>query len=557
MYTVFSCLTPDSPSWSDDLIKVISLKIALISFVALLLNACQSITPSPSLSEGHINKGYLAEEENNNNLDIPKTVSAAPALPIPRPQVKEETHTVIVNNVPVAELLFSLARDAKLNLDIDSDVSGGVTLNAVDQPLTAILERIVESANLTYTIKNQVLRVRKDYPFLKNYRIDYINMTRSSESVAAVATQIKSTGQGAEEESSGGSNNNSTTDVKNLSSNAFWDTLKDNVVAIMASNGTSGKREDIEKNLVINKESGILGVRATQRQHKEIDTFINEVIFSSRRQVLIEATIAEITLSDAYQAGVDWSRLGNPLDNSVVDVSQQFTDIPLFNRPSFNYSIKTITSGGDTIQTTLSALEEFGDVSIMSSPKVMALNNQTALLKVVDNIIYFSVEVNVDASQNNNGDNVGFVTYETEINTVPVGFVMSVTPFINDEDMVTLNMRPTISRVIGQARDPNPSLADAGVISEVPVIQVREVESMLKVNSGDIAIMGGLMQDKLEKRTRGVPVLSRIPLVGSLFRYDNDRNEKTELIIFIKPTVIKNASLHSDLRAYKKFLPGN
>jgi MSHA biogenesis protein MshL len=148
-------------------------------------------------------------------------------------------------------------------------------------------------------------------------------------------------------------------------------------------------------------------------------------------------------------------------------------------------------------------------------------------------------------------------TYETKINTVPVGFVMSVTPYINDKDSVTLNVRPTISRVIRQMRDPNPDLAKFNVINEIPVIQVREVESVLKINSGDVAIIGGLMQDEVNDTKRGIPILSKLPVLGSLFRYDDDNTVKTELVIFIKPIVVKHASLSGDLKDYKQYLPEN
>lgn len=541
--------------------------------------ACQGFRPDPVISEGHINTSKNVASEKSN---IPEPIKISTNLPVPKPSKKEPTHTVIVHQVPVAELLFSLARDADLNLDIDSDVGGVVTLNAIDQPMNALLERIVESTNLTYEIKNNVLRIRRDRPFLRNYRIDYINMSRSSESSSSVSTQISSTGQSAGQASSAG--NNSQTEVTNKTESVFWGTLKENIAAIIYKQPSEAAIQkpsstlDPERtaeqipaevsetaaplevslennpNIIINKESGVIGVRATKSQHREIEEFVNEILFSTRRQVLIEATIAEVQLSDGYQAGIDWNVLESKLEKTI-SVGQTLTDTVLFDRPSFSYQFTKTENDGDSIQTTLSALETFGDVRIMSSPKVMALNNQTALLKVVDNVVYFSVEVSIETSDSDNGDSIGFITYETEINTVPVGFVMSVTPYISENDSVTLSVRPTISRVIRQARDPNPALADAGVISEVPVIQVREVESVLKIDSGNTAVMGGLMQDEITNSNQSVPLLSKIPILGSLFRYDEDKTQKTELVIFIRPIVIKHASLESDLKAFKKYLP--
>ncbi|VUD68033.1 Type II secretion system protein D [Thalassocella blandensis] len=553
-------------------------KARCVLFVAAFifpLAACNSIAPKSKVepSQGHIQQNRHAGVAGTDS--IPEPVSVSPTVPLPKPKQHEPTHTVIVTNVSVKELLFSIARDANLNLDIDEDVDGRVTLNAIDQPLSALLERIVETTDLTYEIKNDVLRIKKDKPYLKNYRVDYINMSRSSVSSSQVSTQISATGQGAGSSSAGGGSNNSSTEVTNKAENAFWDSLSRNIEGIIyvepevitvtdeegeesesqAEPAATATDSDIgNPNIIVNKESGILNVRATRKQHLEIEKFLNEIQFSTRRQVLIEATIAEVKLSDSYQAGIDWQLVENNLTSTTL-VGQTLTDINLFDRPTFTMQYSK-NDNGDTLQGTLSALETFGDVSIMSSPKVMALNNQTALLKVVDNIVYFNIEVNIETTTLPNGSTgIGFITYETEVNTVPVGFVMSVTPFINESNSVTLNVRPTISRVIGQARDPNPALADAGVISEIPVIQVREVESVLKVSSGDIAVMGGLMQDEINKSKRGVPVLGRIPFVGPLFRYDDETVDKTELVIFIRPVVINHASIDTDLSEYQRYLP--
>lgn len=541
--------------------KIIS-KIVLMAAI-LLQTACESVQTKNTFSAEHISKqtaSQLADE------DIPAPIEIVPPVPQPQPQKASTIHTAIVSNVPVKELLFTLAREAKLNLDIDADVDGLVTINAIDQPLEALLDRIVESTDLIYEIKNGVLRVKRDKPYIVNYRIDYMNMSRSSDSKSTVSTQIQSTGQGAGSDTGSSSGNNSSTEVKNSSSNTFWDTLRSNVAAIIGQPPSAGQNyaqagtgeadasaspAQESGDIIINKESGVMAVRATRKQHAEIEKFINEVQFSTRRQVLIEATIAEVKLNDTYQAGIDWSVLRDSVDETKM-VAQTLTDLSLFDRPTFNIQVDRDT-GDETLQGTLSALQTFGDVKIMSSPKIMTLNNQTALLKVVDNVVYFTVDVNIETSSSTTSGNI--VTYETEVNTVPVGFVMSVTPFISENNSVTLNIRPTISRVIDKAQDPNPDLAKVGVISEIPVIQVREVESILKVESGDIAVMGGLMQDVVNNRSRGVPGLSRIPYLGQLFRYDDDTTEKTELVIFIRPVVINRASIETDLQRFKSLLP--
>jgi general secretion pathway protein D len=133
---------------------------------------------------------------------------------------------------------------------------------------------------------------------------------------------------------------------------------------------------------------------------------------------------------------------------------------------------------------------------------------------------------------------------------------MSVTPQISGHGEVILNLRPTISRITSFATDPNPDLARAGVVNRIPVVQSREMESILRVQSGDIAVLGGLIQDTRDRKTDGVPGLGNVPVVGDLFRYSDNRSRKTELVIFLRPTVLVDSSLDGDFRQFRATLPG-
>ena len=143
---------------------------------------------------------------------------------------------------------------------------------------------------------------------------------------------------------------------------------------------------------------------------------------------------------------------------------------------------------------------------------------------------------------------------DTTAKTVPVGLVMTVTPQINENDAVTLNVRPTISRVSQFVRDPNPELLDT-IPNNVPQIQVQEMEAVLQINNGQIAVLGGLMQDTVEQDSNSIPLLSDIPVLGdSLFRSRSNDYEKAELVIFLRPLVIRNPSLDGDLAGYRSYL---
>ena len=529
--------------------------------MAMAVVACGASNP-PTISEGHIQP--TSDEDLAKKALIPQTVTQVPALPRPGQRKKLETYTVIVNQVPIRELLFSMARDADLNLDIDSDISGKITMNAIDQTLPMILDRIEAQADITYVLKDGTIKVKADKPYLHVYNVNYLNISRASGGKVSVSTEIGATSSGIEAgggsggSSGGGGDNKANSEIENESINEFWTSITLNIGGILGQEikSASGARLTTGNNIIVNREGGIIAVRATAKQHKMVKHFIDKVVGSAQRQVLIEVTIAEVRLSDKYQAGIDWAVISETATgsggNTILTKGgiQDLVGGSLGTTPFFQLATAG-TINGNPLNITLKALETFGDVKVLSSPKVMTLNNQTAILKVVDNEVYFNLDVNVvPGSVTSNS----LTTVDTTVNTVPVGIVMSVTPYIDEVDTVTLNIRPTISRIIDYVDDPNPLLAEAGVVSQIPVLQVREIETMLKVDDSETAVIGGLMQDQINKENRGVPFLSSIPLLGALFSYTEEEYVKSELVIFIRPVIIEDASLDGDLADYKKYL---
>ena len=206
-------------------------------------------------------------------------------------------------------------------------------------------------------------------------------------------------------------------------------------------------------------------------------------------------------------------------------------------------------------------LREFGDTQVLSSPRLMVLNNQTAVLKVVEELVYFTLNV---TDKDSTATNQGRTVIESEIHSVPVGLVMAVTPQISENDQVTLTVRPTISRQVGEAIDPGTQLAaqfigtdGTNVTNTVPIIRVREMESVLKLVDGQIGVLGGLMQDDTRTGTREVPGLSQLPVLGELF-FDTEElvTTKSELVVFLRPVVVEDPSLNTDLSNYEQFLRG-
>ena len=519
--------------------------------------------------------------------DIPSPVQQGFSLPPPRQQARPETYSVVVNNLRVQDLLFSLARDAKVNVDIHPGLTGTVTLNALDQTLPQLLTRIAKQVDMRFELDGNNLSVMPDAPFLRTYRIDYVNMSRDTAGSVAVSNQIATAGSsGVGNNNSGGGSgttgNSSTTLITNTARNHFWETLIQNMKDLLRetdkifpdgaaektietttqggstttsvksskpddlltrSADTEKKSTQLEKtvtfreaaSIIANPEAGVVSIRATSRQHEKVQEFLSQVMNSARRQVLIEATIAEVELSQNYQQGVDWRAL-NVFDTGARIIQSAVGGI---TGPSSTLLEVGYDSSGGNFKSSLKFLESFGNVKVLSSPKVSVLNNQTAVLKVVDNVVYFTVEQNL--SRGNGTTTQDLATFTSTVHTVPIGLVMNVTPQIGESNTILLNIRPTLSRTVGDgAIDPNPALKTLGIVNRIPVVRSREIESVLRVNSGNIAVMGGLMEDLLNNTDDTVPGLSRSPLFGGLFENRNDTKRKTELVIFIRPTVVRD-----------------
>jgi len=571
----------------------------------LLLSGCTPFKVRPEIprSEGHLS----IEREVIPPSVVPPPVRVSALVPPPKAAEKVATYSVVVSDVPVRELLLALARDTRQNIDIHPGLTGRVTMNAINETLPALLERIARQIDMRVRTEGSTIIVQPDTAFFKVYRVNYVNMQRDTTATIGASGQIGGQGTSGAGGAGGGAAgglggagaalNASATLVRTTSQTNFWETLGANLRALLsASRAQSQTAEDraqrteqarqvreerlaqaeavsragaastqlfntvfgqpatqaliandVRDSVVVNPIAGTVNVLATERQHQLIQQYLDGVTAAVSRQVLIEATIAEVRLNDAYQAGVDWSRLGG---FGGVTIRQTPGTVA---SPSLTIGY---TSSSGNIVSSITLLQQFGQTQVLSSPKIMALNNQTSVLRVTDNFVYFQVEAQQGAVTT--GGTIQPTVFNTTAQTVPVGVVLAVTPQINESGQVTLTVRPTITRVTGTVADPNPSLrvGPKPIENLVPVIQTRELESVLQVASGQTVILGGLMQDDVLRNRDGVPWLSRQPGIGDLFSFRNERATKTELVIFIRPTVITNPSLQSDeLNFFQRFLP--
>lgn len=522
------------------------MKKILTMFSFALLVGCLAPPERPAEMEpkGHLNEGQVSREAVPEakvpDAGIPGVITALPVMDPPKPKAAEDvrTFTVVVTDVPADELLFALARDAKMNLDIHPSITGSVSINAVDQTLSQILHRISKQVSLRFHTDGPNLVIEPDDPYFQSYRIDYLNVDRKTTSTSATSTLSGGDGGGS-------AGNDSSSSLSSNSDNAFWATLEKNITKLVADAGGS---------IVSNRESGVLLVQATSKGHQEVQAFIDQVLASARLQVLIEATIVEVNLSDDFEAGIDWSTVAKASGSDKWSVAQALVGgaspaVPtalVGNR--FEAAYRSGNNDRD-ITAVVSLLDKFGDTQVISSPKIMALNNQPSVLKVVDNIVYFEIK-----SESIQSGVIGVppttITNATK-KTVPEGLILIVTPFITSDSEIILNVRPTITEIKRFIDDPTI------VGNEVPEVSVREMETVLRIADGQIAVIGGLMKDTTAKNSRGVPGLADVPGVGRLFQYNKRGFGKTELVIFLRPKVINTASLNGDLRDFRSYLPAS
>lgn len=444
----------------------------LVLLAALVLAGCA--TPPPPMSKGH-----LVEEPGRvpplaqppgDVVSIPPLSAGAPRLPAPRAVKPQETYSVVVSNVNVQTLLFALARDAKLNLDVHPGITGTVTLNALDQTISELLDRLARQVDMRYELDGKNLFVLPDTPFLRLYKADYPNISRDSVSSTGSESQVATTGQG----TASGTGNSSSASIRNTSNNRFWVTLTENIrdllretdkviettpaaapavapaapapaasvagvlgAAARTITGTAAPAAAAAPqplyreaaSVIANPETGVISVRATGKQHARVREFLDQVVGNARRQVLIEATIVEVALTNDYQQGINWSVIRNAVAPGGTALGLALapgggTALSTGVNPPFLGTFAAFRTGSKTdISAAVRLLESFGKTRVLSSPKVSVMNNQAALLKVVDNKVYFTISV-TPGTPASLGVAATPAVYTTTLNTVPVGFLM-------------------------------------------------------------------------------------------------------------------------------------
>lgn len=473
----------------------------------------------------------------------------------------------VTDKVPLKDVLMELARKADVNLELDPRISGGVIFSASRQPFSKVLDRLCKMAGLRATMEDSFLRVELDEPYIKSYALDYLTQIRRARSEIGIATNVFASMQSGRSGSGGGlsnagdvaSGNNSTTKVESESQSDFWSDISANINAILSNTHTTRslriENGDIKQQLreeglsptqpfSVNKQAGLLTVFGTGRQHEAIEKYLTRVRRNTNAQVLIEARVIEVELNENYQSGINWRTLFNSTFNAAARFGPAAAGAPFVAATSATDGVVTLSLNDSDFAGILNFVRGFGATRTLSSPRLTVLNNQPAVLKVARNEVYFTSTVLTTPIVTFGGSPVAVQrTVNSTPNTVPVGFLMTVQPSINpDRQEVTLNLRPTVSFIVDRVEDPGVKIAAADanvpeVSSSIPVVAVREMDSVLTLQSGMVAVLGGLMQDTSGNLENGVPFADEVPFLGNLAKRRKDDAKMSELVILLRATI--------------------
>jgi general secretion pathway protein D len=550
--------------------------------------------------------------------DFQSILSTPEDLRLPTPLV-----TVSVNQrVGLRDLIFELADQAGVDVEIDPQIRGSIIFTAKDRPFDQVVQRICEMAGLRYKFKENVLRVELDRPYAKNYSVDFLTGARKGSTSINTALSLGGGGGTDGGSTSGGSSSSIETSVDG----DLWDELDKNLEQILSSSDTyislaslsdpaptpvnpappatpvaegeqapppplpgdprvapmpasaapvinvaSVAQDPVAPSapatFSISKQTGVVSVFASERQQRTVAKYLDDFRKRASTQVLIEARVLQVDLKDEFSSGVDWSAFDLTGLARVGSLSFPNPSLkPALTGGAGQNLFQLAINPGNDVNATIRAISRFGTVRTLSSPRITVLNNQPAVVNVAENTVYF--DFNVDTETDDDTGKVT-VTVDSEQKSAPEGVILNVVPVANaSTGEITLSVRPSITKIRGTVEDPTlaVSLAAAGVkgtdladaldkaVNNIPEITVQEMDSVLRMQSGQTMILGGLMRDSNNTTEVKVPIAGDIPLIGNLFKNHVDGVIKSEIIIFITATIVPGSNVHdTDREIYQGF----
>ncbi|WP_454782889.1 pilus (MSHA type) biogenesis protein MshL [Legionella sp. WA2022007384] len=531
----------------------------IIVAVSLFLTACNTHAPIKGTAIDEMNK-VMQQGVANNKIIMRKDHTKGRGSPVrallPSLKIRDarsrggpQRFDIAVKNVPAQAFYMGLVADTSTNMVVSPEIKGNITLSmkrvTVEQVLQALEDAYGYSFNaipggyeiLPNTLRTQIFKVN----YLELERKSRSSMTVSSGEVTNAGSPGGPGGTGTSVSGgnisgvlSNGNQNYSAVvgDVETKSNIDFWKSLENTVKKMV------GKEDG--RTVTVNKMAGLVVVHAAPRELKHVERYLDMVQNSMDRQVILEAKILEVNLTNQFQMGIDWKIFGarlNALSNfPEVDISQ--SSFPKAFDIDIHWNPQDFTS-------VIQALETQGNVQVLSSPRVTAMNNQSAAIKVGFDEFFVT-----NVSQNQNIVTSSLVTQPMlNVNLTPFfsGITLDVTPQIDANGQVTLHIHPTVSLVKDQRKVID--LGTQGGILDLPLANstIRESDTMVHAKNGQVVVIGGLMQDTTTEGIGQLPWFGNIPFLGTLVRATKQDSQKTELVILLRPTIVNGRTTNKDI----------
>lgn len=558
-----------------------SLKRTMHSVAALLaaalLTACVGPRDSELAAERELTD--VAQEQRDQASAVPDEVNQA-LVPERRrtAEATPERFDVRVRNVPAKAFFLGLVEDSDTNIVVHPDVSGSLSLELKAVTVDEVLEVARDVYGYDYRRAGNIYTIYPNELQTQVFHVNYLDVQRvgvsdTNLSIGQSESSNNNSGNRGSNNNSGGgddsanllgmlsgedgSSANSGSEVspgarvQTMNRTDFWQSLRQSVAAIVG--GESGERM-----VMVSPQAGMVVVKAMPHELNAVREFLERSELSVRRQVILEAKILEVRLSEGFEAGINWGAISGQLDygynrlrsttyseqDSAVNnipgtSSRQISGLEEFQRGTENLFTSVLQVGD--VSDLLNLLETQGSVQVLSSPRVSTVNNQKALIRVG------SDEYFVTGISNNTTSNVTSVTStpNIELSSFFSGIALDVTPQIADGGEVILHIHPVVSDV----RDQLKVFTVGSEEFALPLAQrgIRESDSIVRARSGQVVVLGGLMQEDTRDNDGKRPLLGDIPLIGSLFNTQGRSSQKTELVILLRPVVVDDSTWQDEL----------
>jgi len=435
--------------------------------------------------------------------------------------------------VDVRAILGSLAEQAGLALRIAPDVEGRVNVHLENVDLATALRSLLDPIDLGYEIRDGVLTIYRQGLVTRWFQFDY--MVAQREGRGELRISGRGQGGGASDTGSGGDEQNES-QVTSSVRMAIWPEVTAALKTLVfggaseltehggdegGESGGVNVADQEGRSLVANAMAGVIQVTAEWKRVDRVASFLARLTESLRRQVAVEVKILEVTLDEGHRSGIDWNAI-NVVDDGKLEIGGALTSTEGLSSPFFRFVVN-----GKSVTSMLEAVETQGRVQVISEPKITTLNNQKAVVRLVNEEVFFEAQVEPPIVT----DGVAtepVIAYIPRV--IPVGLVLDVTPQVSGDGTVTLNVHPTLTDIVSIVESPNEDRS--------PVLRVRELDTVGKVTDGETLVIAGLMADGLRDTQQGVPILKSIPILGYFFRRTVKEKTRTELVMLLTPVIL-------------------